>query len=406
MMKSLITWTFAALVMGLLVVHETGLLEQRYGPGSPPGDRLLAAEADGPEELADLRRVDLPQVTWATGRVEARREVLVQPELSGRIVELSLELGASVRAGDVLAVLDDEAVALGVATAEQGLALARSQVAAAEAGQATAASGIAGAQVELEFARTEHRRQRDLAAQQATTDQALLAAATREQAAEVAVQAAEAALASAASQVEVARQGVGLAEQARADAARLASKVRVLAPLDGVVTQRLAEVGSMAQPGRALAGLRAADDLWVSAWFQAPPELGTPVHLRVDGRLLGELVVTELDPAADPFTRSRAARAQLQGDLDLGGRELVPGSYAELGVASAPTSLLLVPSAAVRHQGQVQSVRVERAGRLVTRHVRTVEAPAGLGAILGGDWRVVRSGLEDGDRVAVAGTPR
>lgn len=410
-MKNLLTWLFAALVMGLLVVHETGMLEERFGPENSPGDRLLAAVPDSTEELVELRRVDLPRITWGSGRVESRREVLVFPELSGRILELELELGSRVVAGEVLATLDDEAVVLGVATAQQGLSLAESQVAAAEAGVAMASSAIASAGVELEHARTEHQRQKDLFAKKATTDQALLAAATREQAASVGVQSAQASMAAARAQVDVADQGTGLAQQALADAQRLASKAQVVAPIDGVVTQRLAEAGSMASPASPLVALRAADDLWVAAWFQAPPELGDEVLVRVGGRILGLLSVEEQGTTADPFTRSRAVRARLTGLDDFAdlADNLAPGTFAELGVRWTGSSELLVPRAAVRRQGQVQSVRVSRDGRLVTRHVRTTELEPAAAVALGlepGSWSIVRTGLVDGDQVAVAGAPR
>ena len=72
-MKNLLTWLFAALVMVLLVVHETGMLEERFGPGAPPGARLLAAEPAADVELVDLREVSMPRVTWAIGRVEAAK---------------------------------------------------------------------------------------------------------------------------------------------------------------------------------------------------------------------------------------------------------------------------------------------------------------------------------------------
>ena len=74
---------------------------------------------------------DLPQTIAAEGVVEAIRQTTLGAQVAGRIVELAVKAGDTVRAGQVLARIDAR-------TADQAVAASRSQIAEAEANLANA----------------------------------------------------------------------------------------------------------------------------------------------------------------------------------------------------------------------------------------------------------------------------
>lgn len=179
------------------------------------------------------------------GETRVRHRYVVSAPLTGRVLRSELETGDPVvRGRTVVARVRAEAPALmdarSRAEADAAVAVARAALGRAEADlrRATAAVGLA---------RADLRRQRDLAAAQLTTQQAVDAAETNAQGAEEAVRAAEFAVAGARSQFNQAT--------ARLMAPTLEASGRVLtltAPADGVVLKRLRESESMVVAGEPL----------------------------------------------------------------------------------------------------------------------------------------------------------
>ena len=103
-----------------------------------------------------------PSVLDASGYVVARRQATVASKVTGRLVEVSVEEGMSVKEGQILARLDD-------ANVRQALALAEARVAAAE-------SGLNEIQVRLREAELDLGRARNLASEGVASRQFLDAA--------------------------------------------------------------------------------------------------------------------------------------------------------------------------------------------------------------------------------------
>ncbi|MEJ2013391.1 MAG: efflux RND transporter periplasmic adaptor subunit [Anaerolineales bacterium] len=102
----------------------------------------------------------------ASGTVESRR-VVISSDLGGEVVELNVQEGDRVQAGDVLLLLDDTLYAVQRAQAEAGLEAAMRQQAAAQAQDNAAKAGVAAAQANLDAAQA----QLDLARAGALLDQ-------------------------------------------------------------------------------------------------------------------------------------------------------------------------------------------------------------------------------------------
>jgi RND family efflux transporter MFP subunit len=179
-------------------------------PASPPQAQPAAASAE-PRRAGGLA---------ASGFVVARRKATVASEITGKVVEVMIEEGMTVTAGQVIARLDS-------VLAEKDLALAQSRAKAAEA-----AIGMINADLEdasRVLARTQSLSQKNIASE---------ADLTRHQA-RVGVLTAQL------------RQAQSQLETARLDAQRSAAlldKHAVRAPFSGVVVDRSAQPGEMISP--------------------------------------------------------------------------------------------------------------------------------------------------------------
>jgi len=244
-------------------------------------------------------------------------------------------------------------------TADQAVAAGRSQVAEAEANLANA--------------KRKHERNRDLLAQkfvsQAAVDQS-----------EAEYKAAQAQLAAV-----TANAGQAVAAQ---------SFTTIAAPFAGVVGETHAELGDMAQPGRALVTVFDPRDLRVTATVPqaALPKLKLGEPVRVDVPALGtSLVATKATviPLADAHTHTSRIR------LDLPAADgLLPGQFARARFVIGTQRALAVPATAILRRGEVTAVyAIDAAGRAQLRQVRTGE-PVGDGQV------EILAGLAAGERIA------
>ena len=161
------------------------------------------------------------------GVVEAVRQATVSAQATGRVASLQVKVGDKVRAGQVLATIDDR-------DTQTGVARSLAQVAQSEAELANAQANV--------------QRTRDLRKQGFVSQAALDVAESQYKAA------------------QAARAGAG----AGAQQARLAqSFTQVTAPFDGYVLETLAQAGDLAVPGKPVAVVYAPNRCaW---WCRCPP---------------------------------------------------------------------------------------------------------------------------------------
>jgi RND family efflux transporter MFP subunit len=324
------------------------------------GPRLAWAE---PLQSVTVQPSALAAPAGFEGRVEAVRQAQLAAQVSGAVVELTVQAGDRVRAGQVLLRIDARA-------AEQDSAARSAQVAAARAQRDVAGKELA--------------RQQQLYAQhyvsQAALDQA--------QAAWRAAQAQADALA------------------AQAQAAQTQSGWRVVqAPFDGVVAQLAVQCGDMAMPGQPLltvydpARLRVSAAVPVSALAGLASGLpGARVLLAAqpDGQPITPVRVQVL-PTVDPATHTQEVRAELPP-----GARAAPGLLARL-LLPAPAGAtqgahgggphLFVPRTAIVQRAELTGLYVlDATGAPQLRQVR-------LGQTVGEQVEIL-SGLDAGERVA------
>ena len=184
------------------------------------------------------------------------------------------------------------------------------------------------------------------------------------------------------------------------------------APFAGVITQKLANVGDLATPGRAVLVMENPAHLQVQTSVPAEIfsrlKLGDSVSLQLDGSEHNDAIngkIARLVAAADPVTRSYLVKIDLPS-----GHPYKSGMYVKVGFASGERTGIRVPQAAVLDRVGIIGVFVVGANNIAQfRMVRTgasengqVEIQAGLSA----GERIVTSGnttLQSGDKVVGTG---
>ncbi len=273
------------------------------------------------------------------GTVRAKLRATMEAKLSGRIEKMPVVLGQRVQKGQLIARLDAAEIAARLEQAEASLH-----------------------QAELDWKRTSA-----LFAQQSAT---------------------RAEYDSAQSHQRVAQ---GAVDEAKA----MMDYVEIVAPFDGVVAKKWADVGDLAAPGRPLVDIEDPSALQMEAdvpeaivsHIQRDSRLGIRVD-AADSELTG--VVSEIAPAADP--NSRTFRVKLDLPPTAG---LRPGQFARLVVPIGEADAIRVAAPAVIQRGQMELVFVIANGRAQLRIVKT-------GSRVGGEIELV-SGLNSGEQIVTDG---
>jgi RND family efflux transporter MFP subunit len=292
-----------------------------------------------------------------TGRVQAQTEINESFRIGGRLIERTVEIGDTVRPGQLLARLDPQ-------NEESGLQAARAQLVAAQA--------------QLVEARNNHARMRDLVAENAVSraafDQAVAVLQTAE------------------SQVNSARANVNLAEN------RL-SYTQLRATAAGVVTARGAEPGEVVGAGSMV--VQVAREGARDAVFDVPAQVkdsatrnaGITVALVDDPKITATGTVREVSPRADPVTGTFAVRVQLNNPPPL--MRLGSTVTGRVKLDSAPT-IQIPASALIRADGGTAVwVYDTKAGTVAARSITVAGSNA--------TTVQVASGLDPGDVVVTAG---
>ncbi len=336
------------MISGGLLVVAAGLAG--CGPNPPPGGQAV----EGPAVPVRVQPVEsLPRLATedVVGTIRPKLRAVIEAKVSGRIEQMRVVPGQRVKAGELLVQLDAREIQ---ARHDQAQAL-------------------------REEARREFKRREILLKDKLISQAEFDAADAQLRVAEAAVQEAE----------------------------TLLGYIRVVAPFDGVITSKRADVGDLAAPGRPLVELEDPRTLRLEADV---PEalmdrisLGDKLAVRVpaiDAQLEG--TVSEIAPVADPNSRTFPVTLDLPPHAGLRS-----GQFGRLAVPVAEVRAIRVPTRAVIVRGQMEIAFVVVDGKAQLRLVKTgkqlkteVEIVSGLNP---GETLVVEAGdpLTDGQPVQV-----
>ena len=182
-----------------------------------------------------IKTRDLEAVVSASGKIQPKRLVNISADTSGRVVNLAVNEGDRVSRGQFLLQIDPKSLRSRV---EGGTA----SLQAAEASLEQLRQSVETARVQWQQAQQNLTRQRDLAAQQLNTREALERAENDVKSAESQLREREKQIAAQAARINQ--------ERATLDSARYdLSKVRIESPIDGIVTRRNIQEGETAVIG-------------------------------------------------------------------------------------------------------------------------------------------------------------
>jgi membrane fusion protein, multidrug efflux system len=185
-----------------------------------------------------------------------------------------------------------------------------------------------------------------------------------------------------------------VADAAVKEAETMRGYTQILAPFDGVVTAKRADVGDMAAPGKALLDI---EDTAVLRFEADVPE-GLIDHLHMGDRLRVQIAakssiegqIVEIAPIADPSSRTYRVKFDLPSAAGLRS-----GQFGRVAIPVAEVSGLRVPGSALVTRGQMEIVFVNNNGKAALRLVKS-------GKRIDQEIEIV-SGLNPGEQVVIEG---
>jgi HlyD family secretion protein len=345
-------------------------------------------------ETAAATRADLSPAVYGIGTVEAQHPYSVGPIQAGRVLRVWVDQGASVKAGQLLAEIDPVDLQQRAEAASSAAARARQTAQAAQAQVAEADSRARLAQANSERYQALYRQ--NFVAQEMVESRRHEASA------------ATAALDAARANATAAQREIGRAEAELQGIDQLRQSLKLVSPIDGVVTAREAEPGATVVAGQAVLRLVDPTQLWVRARVDQARAQGVQVGqaagivLRsVPGAALPGKVV-RIDLQSDAVTEERIVNVA----FDPAPAQLYLGELAEISIRlSGLRDVLTVPRAALAQFGGRAGVWQIEAGRARFRPVQpglqTAEQVQIVSGLQAGDRLVVYSAkqLDDGMRV-------
>jgi RND family efflux transporter MFP subunit len=191
-----------------------------------------------------------------------------------------------------------------------------------------------------------------------------------------------------------------VAEAAVREAQTMLGYATVLAPFDGVVTRKLADVGDQASPGKPLLELEDPTALRVEAdvgeALIEQIKQGLPIGVRVP-TLAAPLqgTVSEIAPSADPASRTFVVKLDLPPTPGLR-----VGTFARVAVPVGESVAVRVASAALIQRGQLEYVFVVADGKAQLRLVKTGKRHGHEVEVLAGATAGERVVIEDASSLA------
>ena len=391
------------LMLVILVGAGAWALYANLRPARPAMDmsmRVTSGNTPFPVTLAPVERGAVTGSVVYTGSVAPFNEEDIYPRVTGRIVEMFVYPGDSVRPGQVLARLDSVELSSKVREAEAGLAAGR-------ANRTQSEQELAAMVAEAGYARAVADRTAKLFAVGAVARQELENDSALAVAAEAKVDAARAKL-------EAMTSMLAQSEAALQTATVVRDYVNIVASTSGEVVKRLVAPGVLVQPGMAILKIAQIDKVRLQANVGekdlASIRVGSRVRVTTARASQPSTVatVTSVFPFVDQGPRTGVVEALVNNP----GRRFLPGQYVMMQfVIGDRRDALTVAVSAVARMGGKATVWVAKDGRAEPRAVVTglqsaerVEVAEGLT----GDERVIvrgREGLYAGARISDASTP-
>lgn len=336
--------------------------------------------------VAPVETTRVTRTLNTTGTVAARELIAIFPEATGlQIKQILVDEGDVVKAGQVMAVLDNSVLKAEIdqakAEVESNQAVVRQRFAA-----------LAQARASLSEAERMFVRNQQLANAGAISRQELDTRATTVATSREAVRVAEAEISSAQADV---RSSSARVQQLQTQV----EQTVVRAPAAGIVAEKNVEIGNVTAPTQQLFSIIRGGLLELEADVPAIqlPQVrigaGAQITSDADPRVRLQGKVKEIAPLVDPESR------QAEVTIDLPSTSLLrPGMFARAAITTTTVSGISVPAKAVLPQADGSTIVFVLSGE-----DKVQAQPVEVGEVLIGGRVEIQNGLKLGDRVVVAG---
>jgi RND family efflux transporter MFP subunit len=276
--------------------------------------------------VVQSQQQQVPLNIRSTGTVHARETAIVSAQVVGRIQQVLVREGDSVRAGQTLVVLDDAALRASVNQAQAGVKAAQQQEVAA--------------QTDAKLATSTLDRYRQLQAEKSVSPQEMDEVAQR--------------AAAASARFEAVRSQTDAARAQETGAHTMLGYTHLVAPFAGVVTARMADPGTLASPGVPLLQVDQAGALQLQATVDesaiATVHKGMKVQVAIDSASSAKIMgtVAEIDPAADPSSHSFTVKIDLPSST-----QVRAGMYGAAEFSNGVRQAIVITRSAVVSRGSL-----------------------------------------------------
>jgi RND family efflux transporter MFP subunit len=314
-----------------------------------------------------VKQVEIQSKVHGPGTVQSKVPVAVSPKITGILEKLYADQGDRVQKGQLLAELDSIELRAREAAAQAAKNRTQRDLARAQA-------DLGKAQANLGLAKSNYQRDLEVFKPGYISQAAFDTTKAQLKVAESEVNAYQAT-------VTAFQAAVKQAESETKAAEALHNYTRILAPMDGLITSRKAEVGTTLSSGTPIFQMVALDTVWVAAWIdqsqiaQIKEGQQSAIRLRSGRRYQGQVV--RLNAEADTVTHE----LEVDVKFDRLPEPLVIGEEAEVDIDTGTVKAPAVPLTAITERDSKTVVLVVDQGRLAFRPVKT--------------------GLNDGKRIAI-----
>jgi RND family efflux transporter MFP subunit len=320
--------------------------------------------------ITTIHKKDVNDFYEAAGTIQSKTISVISSRIMGAVIDVLVKQGDKVIAGQKLLLIDDNDLA--------------QRLKAAQASHNEVMKSLETAKSNRTLAETTYNRYKQLYDEKAISGQEMDQMTNQKQRAVLDFQRAQASVEAAKANLNQAKINLDFS--------------RITSPIDGVVTRKNIDKGSMATPGTPLmtiednAGYKVETSVDESMANQM--SVSMPVNVAVDSiSKTFKGVVSEVVPSIDASSRTFVVKAVITEDPNE--HSLTNGLYARVLIPQKSRSILAVPTTAIVQKGQLVGVYVVgEENRTSYRMIRT-------GKTFGGDIEVL-SGLNDGEKIVAA----
>jgi RND family efflux transporter MFP subunit len=337
----------------LIIVFMMLWLGGSFHRGNIQPGKVKAAETSASGvPLYTVSMQTAPQIAEAVGTVQPQFKTTVSARVTANIIELPVAAGQHVHKGDVLVRMDDRDMRARRQQAEEALRRAEA---------------------------TRDLAQSDFERDKALFEKAVIPKSEFDQTA---------------LRLKISTADVAGLQQAHHDTEVTLGYAVIRSPYDGVIIDKLSDVGDLATPGKPLLTLYESGRLWLEA--AVPEEQAGDLHIgktyqvdldSLDKQMEGRLA--EIVPSADSSSRTITARVAIPHP-----ENVFPGLFGRMLIPVGERQWVMIPQSAVLRIGQLTMVDVEESGTLRRRSVQ-------VGRQID-DQVEILSGLVPGEKVSLA----